>query len=104
MYKYTELISHKRKDLWLGAIVGIYTILKYNEITIPCLMQTINEIFKALVNFEMQEDVFITCALEILIFIGPTETTINQINILNSLMLEDSLAHLNEKIFKAIYR
>lgn len=75
MFRFGELVSHKRKDLRLGALVGIYTIIKYNEVTIPCLMQSINEIFKALVNFEMQEEVFISCALEILIFIGPTETT-----------------------------
>jgi len=57
-------------------------------------MNCINEIFKALVNFEMQEEVFIICALEILIFIGPTDTTINQINILTSLLSEDSLMNV----------
>lgn len=35
---FAELVSHKRKDLRLGALVGIYTIIKYNEVTIPCLM------------------------------------------------------------------
>ena len=77
LLKLSEFISHKRKDLWLGALVGIYTIVKYNEIGLSQLLHTINEIFKALVNFEMQEEVFVTCALEILIFIGPTEITLN---------------------------
>jgi len=52
----------------------------------------------------MQEDVFIVCALELLIFIGPTETSLNQMNILTSLLNEESLAYLREKTFKAIYR
>jgi hypothetical protein len=64
----------------------------------------INELFKALVNFEMQEEVFIICALEILIFIGPTEITLNQLNVLTSLLSEESLEYIWIKIFKAIYR
>ena len=94
MFWFTDLIHHKWKDLRLGSLVGIYTIIKYNEVSLNCLMNCINEIFKALVNFEMQEEVFIICALEILIFIGPTDTTINQINILTSLLSEDSLMNV----------
>lgn len=63
----------------------------------------INELFKALVNFEMQEEVFIICALEILIFIGPTEITLTQLNVLTSLLTEENLEFIREKIFKAIY-
>lgn len=53
LLRYTELISHKWKDLWLGSLVGIYTLIKYNEVSLSLLMHCLNEVFKALVNFEM---------------------------------------------------
>jgi len=53
--------------------VGIYSIIKYNEVPLKLLMFCIKKVLEALVNFEMQEEVFLNVCFELLIFIGPTD-------------------------------
>jgi hypothetical protein len=85
-----------RKDLRLGGLVGIYLIIKNEQMAIGDEIKKVvmEEIFSAIQDFESQEEVFIMCALEIIGFVGPNERSSVHIGVINGLLCEPTLRRL----------
>ena len=78
--------------------------IKFNDVNVKLLMYSIKRILDALINFEMQEEVFLNVCFELLIFIGPTALTVDQLRILVSLVCEENMDKMRPKVFKALFR
>jgi hypothetical protein len=80
-----------RKDLRLGGIIGIYLLVKNNQLGDEIKKVIVEEIFTTLTEYETQEELFLICALEIISVIGPNDRSLARIGILKGLLCEPSL-------------
>ncbi len=104
LLQFASFLSHMRKDLRLGGLVGIYILLQQNHVGEEIKRVIIEELFTCLTEYELQEEVFLVCTLEAIGMIGPNEKSISRLGILKSLLCEPTLKHLQLHCFCAMMK
>ena len=86
--QFAGCISHMRKDVKLGGVVGVYVLYETfpNEINPAVIDHVLQNVFTQLIHYESQDPAFLIAALELIGILGMNEISCNSVSVIRAIL------------------
>lgn len=100
--RFIELVEDPRRDIRLGAVASLYLILRKFSLGDDYRELILDKCLALIYNYEIQEEIFLSCCLELISLFGPNAKACKQIALICIFLTDSNFPYLQKASFNCL--